>query len=647
MKTYVKKGILCTLLFLLAITGIFPPSYSYVAEAKTKQDQLYPVDKWSYEFEDETIIDKAVGSHDTLFVTTTPRDEEYEKLYAFSKDGTQLWTYRQNISYNDFSQIHVSQDGTIYLRSLTKLVAINTNGQEKWSYSLENAEWGPTGFGLAFGSGGTIYLDENGSNGSKMIALSSSGTKKWEYTLENSWADIGYPVANEDGTLYFSDSYGKVYAVNTGGNVNWILSLSEYDFPPSELFSSGTIDSDGTIYIIVDRKLYALDPSGKVKWSFAKPVYGKPVLSPDGTILVTDYLMENLYAVNRNGKLKWSIGGDDLHGDSMVTVPVVKQDGTVLVGTPYFLFAFSKDGTKKWQLTKAGNIHQPVLGNDGTLYLSTNIGKLFSIGEDDKGNVVAVDYVFPSKIMFIGETFQPRVVFTYMSGATEDITDKVEWEVSDEDILQVGDDGTITSIGKGEAYIVATHNGWAIRDPLLQEERDIVVVSPSDITNLKLDETRVSLSVGNKKQLSLKATIGKNTSIEANTRATWTSADPSVVEVKDGQLIAKKKGTTVVTAELASKKVQLKVEVKEKTLKSMKASKTKVILNSGEQYQVQVIATYSDKTTENITSRLTWSAGSGKAATVENGLITAIAKGKETIKGTYGKKRVSIVVTVK
>ncbi|MED4781955.1 Ig-like domain-containing protein [Brevibacillus choshinensis] len=173
------------------------------------------------------------------------------------------------------------------------------------------------------------------------------------------------------------------------------------------------------------------------------------------------------------------------------------------------------------------------------------------------------------------------------------------------------------------------------------------MVSPSDITKLTVGETRVSLSVGNKKELSLKATIGKKTSIEANTRATWTSADPTVAEVKDGQLIAKKKGTTVVTAELGSKKVQIKVEVKEKIVKSMKASKTKVILNAGEQYQVQVIATYSDKTTENFTSLVRWSAGSGNAATVENGLITAIAKGKETIKGIYGKKSVSIAVTVK
>ena len=72
---------------------------------------------------------------------------------------------------------------------------------------------------------------------------------------------------------------------------------------------SPTIGPDGTIYVAShDGNLYAIDPAGKVKWTFktADRSWSTPAVAQDGTIYVGSD-DDHLYAVKADGSLKWKL----------------------------------------------------------------------------------------------------------------------------------------------------------------------------------------------------------------------------------------------------------------------------------------------------------------------------------------------------
>ena len=80
---------------------------------------------------------------------------------------------------------------------------------------------------------------------------------------------------------------------------------------PFAPLSSPTIGADGTIYSTPgDNNLYAFNPDGTLKWTFAAawPLYPSPTIGADGTIYAPsagDIRDGYLYAVNPDGTLKW------------------------------------------------------------------------------------------------------------------------------------------------------------------------------------------------------------------------------------------------------------------------------------------------------------------------------------------------------
>ena len=96
------------------------------------------------------------------------------------------------------------------------------------------------------------------------------------------------------------------------------------------MFSSPAVAADGTIYFgSYDYYLYALSPSGVLKWKYPTESYveSSPAVTTNGTIYFgsDDYY---LYALSPNGSLKWKF----LAGDYIDSSPALSSDGTVFVG---------------------------------------------------------------------------------------------------------------------------------------------------------------------------------------------------------------------------------------------------------------------------------------------------------------------------
>ena len=85
----------------------------------------------------------------------------------------------------------------------------------------------------------------------------------------------------------------------------------KWEFSAAGIITGGlALADDGTLYATSDDGfVYALDPSGKLRWKFeAGPLVGGPVLGADGTIYVSNAKQE-IYAIDRSGTKQWMNGG--------------------------------------------------------------------------------------------------------------------------------------------------------------------------------------------------------------------------------------------------------------------------------------------------------------------------------------------------
>ncbi|MGA1874463.1 MAG: PQQ-binding-like beta-propeller repeat protein [bacterium] len=99
--------------------------------------------------------------------------------------------------------------------------------------------------------------------------------------------------------------YGKIYAVNSDGGVTWSRELwsrtfqgciwptfiNEIDYYASDLYGTPglAIGADGTVYVGTgNESIYALDPNGTVKWSYATGglISTSPAIGADGTVYI-------------------------------------------------------------------------------------------------------------------------------------------------------------------------------------------------------------------------------------------------------------------------------------------------------------------------------------------------------------------------
>ncbi|MBI5676015.1 MAG: PQQ-like beta-propeller repeat protein [Nitrospirae bacterium] len=255
------------------------------------------------------------------------------------------------------------------------------NPELKWQFQVEGTPSSP-----AIGADGTIYLPTGWLNGDTigyLYAINPDGTQKWRYQFEGLPSNTT-PAIAADGTIYvhMNGNEGniaapeKLYAINPDGTLKWryqtSVALTSYTQ------SSPAIGSDSTIYFgSQNTGFYAVNPDGTLKWAqtiSSSSITSSPVIAHDGTVYIVDPFY--LAAFSPDGSLLWNY-----HlADSTVSYdasPSISSDGTVYIGKGNELQAINPDGTLKWKylLTESpmGVSQTPAIASDGTVYISMEV----------------------------------------------------------------------------------------------------------------------------------------------------------------------------------------------------------------------------------------------------------------------------------
>ncbi|HVQ01401.1 MAG TPA: PQQ-binding-like beta-propeller repeat protein [Candidatus Thermoplasmatota archaeon] len=280
-------------------------------------------------------------------------------VYAVYPNGTIKWRYKVGAWVD--STPAIASDGTIYVGCWDcYLYAFSPNGALKWRHHCGDSIIHSS---PVIAEDGTIYIGTM----IDVVALSSNGTEKWRYVGQNIYSS---PVLALDGTIIFGSWDNNIYALNPNGTLRWRYLTGDHVMGPA------SIAADGTVYMASwDGYLYALNPlNGSLIWRVAIK-YGSesnPAIGPDGTIYVGE---SYYYAINPNGTIRWSF---DIGGSVHWSSPAVSHDGIIYIGHYIgdgtqggYILALNSNGTERWRMKIADEREDssPAIGPDGTVYI--------------------------------------------------------------------------------------------------------------------------------------------------------------------------------------------------------------------------------------------------------------------------------------
>ena len=197
------------------------------------------------------------GTHPDIWPQVDPAGNVYittlgSELVAVSPAGEVKW--RTAIEDCAPALPAVSGAGVIYLATLYgELIAVGEDGEVRWQRQLLGEFASGAGYGfqpsLAVNSSGTVAVVFGAS---ALYVLAINGAEKYRY--RDLQGRPMPPAIADDGTVYLQD-FGGVTAIGPDGSVLWCNeSLGAVGSCQPQL------GPDGTLYVMYDEQLYALDP---------------------------------------------------------------------------------------------------------------------------------------------------------------------------------------------------------------------------------------------------------------------------------------------------------------------------------------------------------------------------------------------------
>lgn len=319
----------------------------------------------------------AYDADGNLYFGTGESGTTSRNLICYSQAGVPLWTqplFPLDEADPGWPSPALGYDGGVYYAlHHGPLYVMYMDGTLGWVFNGHkcvdgNPALGPDGTAYVIGAAGDTYAE------SYLHAIDSHGIQAWEYSF-GEYA-VSSPVVGPDGTIFVGCADMNLYAFQPDGAIKWTYLADE------AVVAGLSTSSDGNVYFEdANAKLYAVDADGALGWSYQLPGSAASGLTgmaigADGAIYIpaTD---ERLYALNADGTLRWihQIG-------PCLAAPAIDAKGIVYVTSmDCRLYALNADGTLRWWFVADAPLRtQPVIAENGTLYVCDMNGAMYALG---------------------------------------------------------------------------------------------------------------------------------------------------------------------------------------------------------------------------------------------------------------------------
>ena len=231
-----------------------------------------------------------------------------------------------------------------------------------------------------------------------------------------------------------------------------------------------------------------------------------------------------------------------------------------------------------------------------------------------------------------GATQQLTATGHYSDATSKDLTSSVQWSSSDSNVASVSGAGMATAVAFGVVTVTAQSGS-------LQASATLNVSSAgANLTAISISPTGVSVPIHTTQQFSATGSYSDGSSRDLTALVTWSSSSTSAATIDvNGLLTGVAAGSTSISATLGSVTKSTTVTITVPTISSISVTPVGLTLGIGINQQYTATATYSDGSSQDLVSGVTWSSSSTSVATINNsGLATTVAAGAATITATVG-----------
>jgi trimeric autotransporter adhesin len=268
------------------------------------------------------------------------------------------------------------------------------------------------------------------------------------------------------------------------------------------------------------------------------------------------------------------------------------------------------------------------------------------------GPLTSITVTPVNPIIANGTTVQLTAIGRFSDGGTENLTSQVSWTSADNSIAQVsnvaGTQGIVTGLAVGNTPITAALEGV--------RRSTTVTVTPALLTSITVTPVNPTIANGTTVHLTATGTFSDGTTENLTSQVSWTSADDSIAQVSNvaetqGMVTGLAVGNTPITAALEGVTGSTTVTVTAATLSSIVIIPPDPSIAKGTTVQLMATGIFSDQTSEDLTSQVSWTSADNSIAQVSdaagtNGLVTGTGVGGATMFATLEGVSGSTTVTV-
>lgn len=246
--------------------------------------------------------------------------------------------------------------------------------------------------------------------------------------------------------------------------------------------------------------------------------------------------------------------------------------------------------------------------------------------------------VTPSSPTIANTTTQPFAVIGYYNdGSTQTLTNAT-WSSSDTSVATMNG-STAVSKQPGSTTITAVLNSFSASTTL--------TVSSATLQSIAVVPANVSMAPGTTKTFFAVGTFSDGSTQNIAGLATWASSNTSVATMQNNLATSVGSGSSTISASFDSVTGSTGLTVTQATLTSLAITPANPVLVQGATQQLTATGTFSDGSTQNLTSLVTWNSSQPTIAGVgSGGLLTGQNAGTSSISATYGSVNTSTTATV-
>ncbi|TGK33751.1 hypothetical protein EHQ12_17150 [Leptospira gomenensis] len=243
----------------------------------------------------------------------------------------------------------------------------------------------------------------------------------------------------------------------------------------------------------------------------------------------------------------------------------------------------------------------------------------------------------------------------YTDGSSQNLTTQVVWASSNTSVAAIdnasGNQGKVTTLQPGAVNITASF-GTVVSDP------SILTVTAAALTEISIAPTpSLNIAKGLSSNFTATGYYTDGTSENLTSQVVWISSDTSVATASNasgmnGKVTAVQNGTAQISASWGGiQSPNTAVTVSAAVLDSIEISPANFSMAKGNTKRFTATGIYSDTTTLDLTTQVTWTSNDTSKATISNasgteGYATGMGTGAVTVTATLGGTSGSTVLTI-